>query len=135
MAKYFYPAMFHEDGNGGYWVDTPDLPGCFTEGDTLEQAIEKMKVTLSRYLDGIDEESYPPRTDPAELDPGHDAFIMLVGVEPELAREEVQPDTVSRTLAIPGWLNDLAEKEHINFSHILQDALKAKLKVADNLTD
>lgn len=38
MEKIIYPAIFHKDENRGYWVEFPDLPGCLTEGDTLEEA-------------------------------------------------------------------------------------------------
>ena len=37
---------------------------------------------------------------------------------------------VKKTLSIPGWLNDAAESAHINFSGVLQDALKEKLHLA-----
>jgi len=37
---------------------------------------------------------------------------------------------VKKTLTIPAWLNERAEKEHINFSGILQEALKEKLDVS-----
>jgi len=36
---------------------------------------------------------------------------------------------VKKTLSIPYWLNELAEKEHINFSGVLQEALKKRLGV------
>lgn len=38
MEKIIYPAIFHKDEKRGYWVEFPDLPGCLTEGDTLEEA-------------------------------------------------------------------------------------------------
>ena len=38
MEKIIYPAIFHRGEDGGYWVEFPDLPGCLTEGDTLEEA-------------------------------------------------------------------------------------------------
>ena len=37
---------------------------------------------------------------------------------------------VKKTLSIPSWLNDAAESAHINFSGVLQDALKKKLHLA-----
>ena len=37
---------------------------------------------------------------------------------------------VKKTLSIPGWLNDAAESADINFSGVLQDALKEKLHLA-----
>ena len=53
MAKdnRIYPAVFHKEGNR-YWVEFPDVEGCFTEGDSLEQAFIKAKEALALGLDG-----------------------------------------------------------------------------------
>ena len=37
MSKYYYPAIFMIE-EVGYSVIVPDLPGCFTQGDTIEEA-------------------------------------------------------------------------------------------------
>ena len=37
MEKLFYPAIFHEAEEGGFWVSFPDLPECLTEGDDMQQ--------------------------------------------------------------------------------------------------
>ena len=39
MKNIIYPAVFHKAEEGGYWVEFPDLPGCVTEADTLEEAV------------------------------------------------------------------------------------------------
>ena len=53
-------------------------------------------------------------------------------VDPEDFVEEYEKRyrPVKKTLSIPGWLNDAAEAAHINFSGVLQDALKEKLHLA-----
>jgi antitoxin HicB len=48
-----YPAIFHQDEKG-YWVEFPDLPGCLTEGDTMEEAKEMAKEALSAMLESFD---------------------------------------------------------------------------------
>lgn len=40
MRKEMYPAIFSSDGDGGYTVSFPDLPGCVTEGNTLAEAVD-----------------------------------------------------------------------------------------------
>ncbi len=37
-----YPAILHTGDDTGYGVTLPDLPGCFTTGETLEQAAEQI---------------------------------------------------------------------------------------------
>ena len=39
MIKIEY--IIHSDPQGGYWAEVPDIPGCVTEADTLEE-LEKM---------------------------------------------------------------------------------------------
>lgn len=38
MEKIIYPAIFHKEKDGRYRVEFPDLPGCLTDGDTVEEA-------------------------------------------------------------------------------------------------
>ena len=40
IMKLAYPAIFYYEENGGFSVEFPDLPGCITQGDNLEEAIE-----------------------------------------------------------------------------------------------
>lgn len=59
MGKYIYEAVFHPDEEGGFWVSVPDLPGCVTEGDTLEEAAfmaaDAMKTYVASLLKHNDE--------------------------------------------------------------------------------
>lgn len=51
MGNRIYPAKFHKEEKG-YWVEFPDLPGCFTQGETLEEAYDMAKEALALWLDG-----------------------------------------------------------------------------------
>lgn len=48
-----------------------------------------------------------------------------------LIRDRVQRATLKKTLTIPKWINDLAEENNINFSQVLQEALKERLNIKD----
>ena len=52
MSKLYYPAVFHETkpDEKGYWVEFPDLPGCLTQGETLEEAAEMAEDALGTWL-------------------------------------------------------------------------------------
>lgn len=41
---------FEEAEEGGYTVTVPDLPGCISEGDTFEEALDMIKDALHSYL-------------------------------------------------------------------------------------
>lgn len=45
-----YQAKLHKEGSG-YWVEFPDLPGCFSEGDSREEALENAREALSLWLE------------------------------------------------------------------------------------
>ena len=50
MSKHFYPAVFTKESSG-YSVYFPDLEGCFTEGDTLEEAYNMAVEAVGLYLE------------------------------------------------------------------------------------
>jgi predicted RNase H-like HicB family nuclease len=52
MQKYF-TAFFEKNGNRGYTVTVPSLPGLVTEGRTLEEATKMVKDAIKCYLAGL----------------------------------------------------------------------------------
>jgi len=53
---YNYTAVFELDQKvGGYTVTIPNLPGCISEGDTFEKALENIKNAASLYLEVMKE--------------------------------------------------------------------------------
>lgn len=55
-----YPVIVHKDKGTGYGVTIPDIPGCFTGGETLESAIESIQEAVELYYDG-EKTAAPPR--------------------------------------------------------------------------
>lgn len=51
-----YDAVFEKESDGGYSVWVPDLPGCTSQGDSLEEAIENIKEAAQLYLEDADED-------------------------------------------------------------------------------
>ncbi|MFC0298876.1 type II toxin-antitoxin system HicB family antitoxin [Geobacillus jurassicus] len=131
MAKYYFPAIFDpgSDGSEGYTVTFPDLPGCITEGSTLEEAFRMAKDALEGYLYGMEEDSepIPAPSDPKKLAIPQGAFVSMIEAWTDYIRDEMENKSIKKTLTIPKWLNDAAEAEGINFSQLLQFALKERL--------
>ena len=123
--KSAYPAIIHAEG-GSYWVAFPDLEGCFSDGDTVAEAASNAEEALGLYLCSLIERDIPlpAPTDirSIRLDSG---FATLVVADPNDYRRSTK--SVKKTLTIPEWLNNEAEKRHINFSSVLQKALIAIL--------
>jgi predicted RNase H-like HicB family nuclease len=57
----FYPAALHKDPDTAYGVTIPDLPGCFSAGDTIEEAITNATEAIECYIESllIDDDEIP----------------------------------------------------------------------------
>ncbi len=56
-----------EDGNG-YTVEVPSLPGCISEGDTLEEALVNIKEAINLYIESLQAHGEPvPEDFPAPI--------------------------------------------------------------------
>ena len=55
-----YNAIVHEAEEGGYWAEVPELPGCYTEADTLDELKDMLKEAITGYLEVADEGSIVP---------------------------------------------------------------------------
>lgn len=126
MDKIYYPVIFHPEETG-YSACVPDLDGCFTQGDTLGEALEMVQEAIGLYLDG--ENTYPTPSAPETLKTENGNFVMVVEFDSLAYQKKHNKRSVKKTLTIPAWLNTAAEAAHLNFSHILQDALKKKLDI------
>ena len=122
-TKYAYPAIFNKEKNG-YFVKFPDIHPCYTEGATLEEAVIMAKDVLESRIEVALEqgETLPV---PSDIEKLQGDRIMLVVADVENIKSQTR--FVRKTLSIPHWLNVAAEKEHINFSGVLQEALKERL--------
>ena len=132
MAKYVYPAIFTPDGDG-LTVRFPDIASCFTDGDSLADALEMAEDALCLMLYDLEERGQepPPASDlsqvQASLEPGE--FVSFVGCDTIQYRRLHDNRAVKKTLSIPSWLNDMAERAGVNFSGTLQEALKQQLHI------
>lgn len=53
-----YNAVFLTEDGGGYSVSVPNLPGCFSQGETFEEAKVNIKEAIELYLEGVDSSLY-----------------------------------------------------------------------------
>ena len=69
MTRRYTIVLQPEPEEGGYSVSVPALPGCFTQGETVDQCVERAKEAIALYVETRDEagepipeETEPPRT-------------------------------------------------------------------------
>ncbi|TAJ77266.1 MAG: type II toxin-antitoxin system HicB family antitoxin [Gallionellaceae bacterium] len=48
-----YPIVIHKDKNSDYGVTVPDLPGCFSAGETLDEALEMAREAVECHIEGL----------------------------------------------------------------------------------
>lgn len=122
---FVYPAIFHKE-NDSYWVEFPDLEGCQTYGDTLNETMGFAQEALTGYLLTLLEQGNPIAS-PSDIASIHtdDGFTSLVSCD---INQYKDTKAVKKTLTIPSWLNDQATSMGINFSQVLQEALLSKIQ-------
>lgn len=113
-----YPAIFTRDGDA-YNVTFPDLDGCITYGENINDAFFNAREALAGYTASVLENgcNLPVPSDIAEVDAAQ-GNVLLVDARPAFSKAAVK-----KTLSIPAWLNERAEEAHAPYSKLLQDAL------------
>lgn len=133
MAKYAFPAIFRPApaNEGGYTVKFPDIPNCFTEGDSIADALEAAADALCLMLYDMEESEavIPEPSAVSDLSVSDGEIVSLVACDTLEYRKFFDKKAVKKTLTIPNWLNVMAERNDVNFSAVLQEALIAKLNL------
>lgn len=138
--KKVYPVIFTplHDEKDTVLVEVPDLK-ILTEGFGMPDAMYMARDAIG--LKGIDYEDegreLPGASELSDVDPAKGTFaedgegyVSLVDIDFTEYRRRADNRTVRRNVTIPNWLNQEAEKAHINVSRVLQEALMAKLGVS-----
>ncbi len=131
MAKYVYPAVFTPEAEGGYSIVFPDIESCYTSAENLDEGLKMASDVLCLMLYEMEEEEkeIPPASRIQDMKPSGEEFVTLVACDTVEYRKFFNNRAVKKTLSIPAWLNTMAEREDINFSAVLQKALKAELHI------
>ncbi len=121
---FVYPAIFHKE-NESYWVEFPDLKGCYSSGSTIPETLEMAQEALTGYLLTLLEhgDNIAAPTDISAYNP-NDGFTTLVSCD---INQYKDTKAIKKTLTIPSWLNDRAVSMGLNFSKVLQEALISKI--------
>jgi predicted RNase H-like HicB family nuclease len=127
--KYVFPCVFiyETDGISIYF---PDLDGCISHGKDESDAFSSAGEALSLHLYGMeqDNEDIPAASELKAIDLEDNEKALLVEVFMPVFRAKQSNKYVKKTLTIPEWMNVEAERQGINFSYILQSALREQLQ-------
>ena len=51
-----FPVVLHTDDGTRYGITVPDLPGCFSGGDSIDDALDNVREAIDLHLEGLTEE-------------------------------------------------------------------------------
>ncbi|MBM2827446.1 MAG: hypothetical protein HW403_1510 [Dehalococcoidia bacterium] len=80
MGQVQLSVVLHRAEEGGYWVDVPSLPGCFSQGESVEEALSNIKEAIELHLEGCLE-------DGLELPEGKESGFTVTIQIPALERQ------------------------------------------------
>lgn len=126
--RYFYPAVFTYEEGQEIAVTFPDLDVA-TSGEDNDDALSSARELLGCVMYGLEEDGEPipqatPLQDVALAD--NERTVLIDVYMPSVRLANVNR-SVSRTVTLPAWLNAAALERNVNFSQVLQDALKTQL--------
>lgn len=108
-----------------YYVRFPDIEEAFTDGDSLKEAIYNAQEVLGLVIYEREKMGREiPKATESMIKTGENESLSYISVWMPLVRDRIEEKSVKKTLTIPKWLNDLAEENNINFSQLLQVAIK-----------
>lgn len=126
--RYTFPAVFSYEEGEEIAVVFPDLDVA-TSGMSDEDALISARELLGCVLCGMEEdgEDIPAPTALNAVQIGEHERAVLVDVYMPSIRLAQVNRAVSRTVTLPAWLNAAALERNINFSQVLQGALREQL--------
>lgn len=127
-----YPAIITYEDNV-FYIGFPDFEKEFynTYGDTFEEAVEMGKEYLVLLLEELENEKKEFPT-PSKIKKVKELLednreLVYISLNYEYEKSLIKIAYVKKTLTIPSYLDVLAKNKNINFSQVLQEALKEKL--------
>ncbi len=128
MKKYHYPAIFDADENGSINISFPDLIGCHTFADNLDEAFENAEDVLTLFLMDLEDEHVEIPTPSLNSTEGNKT-VYVISADTKEYRIKFDNKAVKKTVSLPAWMSKMAEEKKINCSKVLQAALRVELNI------
>jgi predicted RNase H-like HicB family nuclease len=123
----YYSIVIHKDPDTSYGVTVPDLPGCFSAGDTMNEAVQNAVEAIECHIEGIllDNEDLPQAKDIEEytLQPDYEGGVWaLVQVDLSKLGGKIQRVNISMPERILGKIDSFTSNSNQTRSGLLADA-------------
>lgn len=129
--KLIYPIIITQTGKDDFFVQIPDMD-IATQGTSLENAIDMARDAISLMAVDMEDDGrkLPAASEMSSLKTENSSDIVtLVDADIDAYRRMLDNRAVRKNCTIPSWLNEMAEQANINFSAVLQEALKQRLQI------
>ncbi len=126
-TKEVYLARVIRANDGWYAIDFPDLPGTHAQCKDLNEIQKEAEESLCSFLlaaEAVGEE-IPAASPTIELKEGEMAAIITADLEAYQRQHDTR--SIRKTVSIPMWMANGAEKKGLSLSKVLQDSLKLRL--------
>lgn len=132
--KLSYPVcIYPNEKSNGFTAIVPDMPGCVTCGDSVQEVYEMAVDAASGWVltELEDGNKAPASSNISDIHANEypDGFTCMIILDMDAYSEKYGQKAVRKNCTLPAWLNELAEREHINFSSVLREALEARLNI------
>lgn len=128
---FIYPAIIKKLGDNDYNIRFKDFENIISYGESIDEAYNMAEDALKLEIFDLysDKLEIPIATDITNIEVKSDETLILVKVNMKNILKQYDNKSIKKTLTIPSWLNKLAEEKKVNFSQVLQDALKKILDI------
>ena len=130
VDRYFYPAVFSYEPEEEIAVVFPDLDVA-TSGENEDDALISARELLGLTMAGLEEDGEPiPAPTPLKDIPleSNERAVLVDVYMPSVRMAHVNR-SVNRTVTLPAWLNAAALERGMNFSQVLQEALRTQIRI------
>ena len=123
-----YPIVIHKDPDSDYGVTVPDLPGCFSGGDSMEEAIEMAHEAILCHVEGLlmDGQLVPEKM-PLEVHLADEFYVDGIWALVDVDLSEISVKTVEVNIAFPepvlAMIDEVAAREKETRSGLLTRAV------------
>ena len=128
-----FPVVLHTDDGVRFGVTVPDLPGCFSAGDTFDEALDSVVEAIDLHLEGLIEEGgevpIPRRLSEHRVNPDF-AEGVWAAVEVNVSRFEGRAEKINITLPrrLLAKIDAYTHKHGATRSGFLAEAARAALR-------
>ncbi len=127
MKKAVYLARVIKANDGWYAIDFPDLPGTHAQCKDLTEVQQEAEKSLCSFLlaaKAVGEEVSAP-SPTIDLKDGEMAAIITADLDAYQRQHDTRP--VRKTVSLPQWMAESAERKKLSLSKVLQESLSTRL--------